>query len=899
MESDEDLFDNSGDDEEDWKTTDWENSIKPKQEENVSSPQKHDISQVTDTSNENVAKFPENKQTDSLMTRMELNDHKAGMEGLDKAKINKIIYEASKGSRFYENEKKKEEQMKQRIEEQRKRLENISSEQLQQGLKEGDALLEALEDSFDLSRTIVHVDMDAFYAAVEMKDDPTLRHKPMAVGGMSMLSTSNYVARKFGVRAAMPGFIALKLCPDLVIVNSNFDKYRAVSKEIRAVMAEYDPNYCPMSLDEAYLDFTEHLILRQDFSEKDRTFLTKDCSSDDNTLCICDLNEHLRKSVILGHTDIVNESESVSHSNSDEAQNKTTSNVTIDDGIEEPVMISQNSSLFSDSSQLEKQMCDICPVCNKPYPPYDIRIFGKDIEEAVNEMRCRIEQRTRLTASAGIAPNMMLSKVCSDKNKPNGQYRILPTRDAIQTFIKDLPIRKISGIGKVTEQMLNALNVVSCTDLYEKRALLYHLYSDISFNYFMRICLGIGSTTVERDTERKSMSTERTFRDMSKPADLYEKCFELSEALVGDLKSEELKGKTVTLKIKTATFEVKTRAHTLRDYTWDQEIIFSTCKELLRTEIQNALPRPLVLRLMGVRMSNLLHQSLCPKSKQNTISSFIKKMVYKPLLTATTSGEHCTETIVINDDSCDNKQLQNQESENILNNISNTKSNISTFSSKLMKSTSPKKISPKKTSKTVIDPNKDSLQQLFSKASRFMCPVCNKEIQCTTLNEMNGHVEKCLISESTISSRLDNIQHKSVELPSVDLPLEKEKKPEGNCCVNVTMPDSRKSASNESKPCSSSMLHDVPRETTYVCPVCSLERVGCTLDEFNFHVDSCLSQGAIKEILKEQKNICTVNQNGLKKKRTDAIGSKAEPASKKRKSDGSNNTKSIDFFFKS
>ena len=81
----------------------------------------------------------------------------------------------------------------------------------------------------------------------------------MAVGGESMLSTSNYLARKFGVRAAMPGFIARKLCPELVIVPCNFPKYRAASEEVQEVFARYDPNFVMMSLDEAYLDITRHL----------------------------------------------------------------------------------------------------------------------------------------------------------------------------------------------------------------------------------------------------------------------------------------------------------------------------------------------------------------------------------------------------------------------------------------------------------------------------------------------------------------------------------------------------------------------------------------------------------------------------------------------------------------
>lgn len=81
----------------------------------------------------------------------------------------------------------------------------------------------------------------------------------MAVGGESMLSTSNYLARKFGVRAGMPGFIARKLCPQLVIVPTNFEKYGKISKEIHEIFRFYDPNFSSVSLDEAYLDITEYL----------------------------------------------------------------------------------------------------------------------------------------------------------------------------------------------------------------------------------------------------------------------------------------------------------------------------------------------------------------------------------------------------------------------------------------------------------------------------------------------------------------------------------------------------------------------------------------------------------------------------------------------------------------
>lgn len=113
-----------------------------------------------------------------------------------------------------------------------------------------DNIIRDLDDTRDLTQCICHVDMDAFYASVEELEDPELKNVPMAVGGMSMLCTSNYIARKYGVRSAMPGFIALKLCPELKIIPLHFPKYRAASDKVRAVFRRYDPNFLPMSLDE-------------------------------------------------------------------------------------------------------------------------------------------------------------------------------------------------------------------------------------------------------------------------------------------------------------------------------------------------------------------------------------------------------------------------------------------------------------------------------------------------------------------------------------------------------------------------------------------------------------------------------------------------------------------------
>src|SRR5438094_129748 len=112
------------------------------------------------------------------------------------------------------------------------------------------------------SRKIIHIDMDAFYASVEQRDNPELRGKPVAVGGSEargVVAAASYEARKFGVHSAMPSLTAKRKCPDLIFIKPRFDVYKAVSLQIRQIFAEYTPTIEPLSLDEAYLDVTENL----------------------------------------------------------------------------------------------------------------------------------------------------------------------------------------------------------------------------------------------------------------------------------------------------------------------------------------------------------------------------------------------------------------------------------------------------------------------------------------------------------------------------------------------------------------------------------------------------------------------------------------------------------------
>ena len=110
-------------------------------------------------------------------------------------------------------------------------------------------------------RKIIHVDMDAFYASVAQMDNPELRGKPIAVGGggkRGVISAASYEARKFGVKSAMSGRLAEKLCPNLIFVRTDFERYKEISNKVRAIFFDYTDLVEPLSLDEAYLDVTEN-----------------------------------------------------------------------------------------------------------------------------------------------------------------------------------------------------------------------------------------------------------------------------------------------------------------------------------------------------------------------------------------------------------------------------------------------------------------------------------------------------------------------------------------------------------------------------------------------------------------------------------------------------------------
>jgi len=197
--------------------------------------------------------------------------------------------------------------------------------------------------------------MDAFFASVEQREEPSLAQKPVIVGGdpggRGVVCAASYEARKFGVRSAMPCSQAYRLCPQGIFVSPHFDLYRKVSRQVMEIFREYTDLVEPLSLDEAYLDVTEN-----------------------------------KKGLALA-------------------------------------------------------------------------------TEIAKEIRQRVFDETRLTVSAGVAPNKFLAKIASDINKPNGLTVIPPQK--VEAFLVPLPVRKIPGIGKVTEQKMAELRIQTVKDLRE------------------------------------------------------------------------------------------------------------------------------------------------------------------------------------------------------------------------------------------------------------------------------------------------------------------------------------------------------------------------------------------------------------------------------------------------
>ncbi|KAK0524321.1 hypothetical protein OC834_005579 [Tilletia horrida] len=426
---------------------------------------------------------------------------KAGLAA-DQDEINRKIYEASRGSKFFENERIKDAETTQRInallvrrDDALSRVPVDSSEWLAIG-KKVDVRLAELEATRDLSRQICHVDADQFYAAVELKRDPTLKGKAFGVGS-GVLTTASYEARQKGCRSGQAVFVAKALCPELIVVKNDFAAYVQASSEIMEILGSYDENLQPASLDEAYLDITDYC-----------------------------------------------------------AQHQMTA------------------------------------------------------EQVVTQLRKEIQEETGLTVSVGIAANKTLAKICSDRNKPNGQYKLTHDRDSIMQFMDGLPVRKIPGIGRVTERILSAVNVKTCGDIWKYRHELYLTFGS-SLDQLLSAYLGLGSTHVRPNDrrERKSVGRETTFRPTSDLEKLKEELRGCADQVEKDLERNYFKGRTVTLVAKKDTFQRFTRAKSGTAYLNKADDLYNITVGLLMAEVaelERSSPNTkLSLRLIGVRVTQL------------------------------------------------------------------------------------------------------------------------------------------------------------------------------------------------------------------------------------------------------------------------------------------------------
>lgn len=341
------------------------------------------------------------------------------------------------------------------------------------------------------SRKFIHIDMDAFFAAVEQRDDPSLKGKPVIVGGdpksRSVVSTCSYEARKFGIHSAMPTAQAKRLCPQGVFIHPHFEKYSAASRSIMAILRTYTPLVEQVSLDEAYLDV---------------------------------------------------------------AANKLK--------LEDPAKL----------AALIKQ-----------------HVFAV----------------TKLAASAGVATAMFLAKIASDFKKPDGLTVILPGKEI--AFLKDLPVRKLPGVGPKTEETLHKLGIKTCGELRDLKPEKLRAHFGKWGPHLLEMANGKEDREVQPFWEPTQISTEETFeKDILRLDRLEEKLAELSRQVFSEMTGKGKNGRTVTLKVKYHDFEQITRSRTLTEPPQDWRTLYGTVRDLM---LQKTLAGQKPIRLLGVGVSGL------------------------------------------------------------------------------------------------------------------------------------------------------------------------------------------------------------------------------------------------------------------------------------------------------
>ena len=357
----------------------------------------------------------------------------------------------------------------------------IARNTFQQPLSKTEASLEANSTA---DRKIIHCDADCFFAAIEMRDDPSLKGMPMAVGGAAdrrgVISTCNYEARAFGIRSAMATVTAKRLCPGLLVMPHRMDKYKEAAEQIREVFYEYTDLVEPLSLDEAFLDV----------------------SDSDNCL--------------------------------------------------------GSATLMA------------------------------------REIRKKVLDRVGITVSAGVAPNKFLAKVGSDWNKPDGLCVISP--EQVDPFVRELPVDRLYGVGKVTAAKLHCMGINDCGDL---RAFSVFQLSEWFGSFGPRLhelSHGIDLRPVKTSRRRKSLSVEHTYAaDLPSEGGCLEQLPELYQRLGQRLS-------TVDGSYRVGKQFVKIKFSNFQTTTMECEAISQPRLAVFRNLLQQAVVRGggLPVRLLGV-----------------------------------------------------------------------------------------------------------------------------------------------------------------------------------------------------------------------------------------------------------------------------------------------------------
>ncbi len=348
-----------------------------------------------------------------------------------------------------------------------------------------------LEPAEVAARKIVHVDMDAFYASVEQRDDPQLRGKPVVVawlGNRSVVCAASYEARRYGIRSAMPAVSAHRLCPEAIFVPPDFPRYKAVSSAVRAIFQRYTDLIEPLSLDEAYLDVTEN-----------------------------------------------------------------------------------NLQLLT-ATRVAKMI------------------------------REQIRDELNLTASAGVAPNKFLAKIASDWKKPNGLFVIQPHE--VHDFLLPLPVGRIPGVGKVTEQRMKSLGIATVGDLYSRDLPALEDNFGSYGHRLYELARGIDNSPVVSNRVSKSISAEDTFPVDLPLADTEPKIRLLAEKVWKSSQGNARAARTVVLKLKTKEFACLTRSLTPTTPPASSEELAAIALALReRVDLGPAQ----LFRLVGIGLSNFQH----------------------------------------------------------------------------------------------------------------------------------------------------------------------------------------------------------------------------------------------------------------------------------------------------